>query len=361
MKTTLKMGLLPPLCLMERVLRDGEPLADEYPLVFHAEGPGGVVSLDRENAVVSACSVLGRELVGPHGRLSVGLIGSVSTAPEFRGQGAATHILRQAEAEHRRQGHVLSMLWADTPSFYYARGYRPVGRERVFRVTPEVAPRLPEAPGIRAAAAGDAAAIHALYEAQPVRVDRTPVETASLLRCPGMEVRVLEREGQIVAYACRGRGRDLQNTVHEWTGSLEDVLALLRVHREETGADQPLCLSGPASRWDLRERLEALGLESRVGPLAAAKLLGRAAAARLLQEQLGPESSVRVEPTALGAPPRVELVGPHGRGELTDDVLLALLFGTEEVQPEIEALGQSFGLDLSRLPLDLYVWGLDSI
>ena len=41
----------------ERVLRDGAPLADEYPLVFRAGFPGRVLSLGDEAGPRSACAI----------------------------------------------------------------------------------------------------------------------------------------------------------------------------------------------------------------------------------------------------------------------------------------------------------------
>jgi len=76
--------------LMQRVLRDGEPLAPEYPLVFRDEFPGRVIALGEGEEVRSACAVLTREFLIDGERVRGGLIGSVSTDPEWRHQGLAS-------------------------------------------------------------------------------------------------------------------------------------------------------------------------------------------------------------------------------------------------------------------------------
>ncbi len=50
---------------------------------------------------------------------------------------------------------------------------------------------------------------------------------STLLTTPGMTTAVLERDGAIVAYACCGKGADLQGHWHELGGDDRDLAELL--------------------------------------------------------------------------------------------------------------------------------------
>lgn len=345
--------------LIERVLRDGAPIVDEYPLVFDDAFGGRLVAVGEEGEPRSACAVLARELIAPALRVRGGMIGSVSTDPEWRERGLGTHLLVEAEAALHVQGCALVMLWADDPTFYLERGYCPIGIEHDFLVGADVVERLPRDEDVREMRAGDADAIHALYERHPARVDRSAVETGALLRCPGMTTLVIDRDGGVAAYACMGRGSDLHDAVHEWGGSAEDVLALLRAHFEGRFPDptehDALFLMAPPSAEELTRRLDHLGAVGRRGILALGKILDRGAAAEAVTRALEPEG--RLEATAHG----FAVHGPAGSGALDDDAVLALLVPVDEVRDGVRELLKHFGFAGARLPVEPFVWGLDSI
>ncbi len=187
------------LALMERVMRDGAPIAPEYPLCFDERFSGRVLATEEAGRVVSACALLVRDFACGARSVRVGLIGSVCTAPEARGRGLASALLRRAEEELAAEGCVLAILWADDARFYEERGWSPIGAEVDFSFEPAHEARLPGSAGLRAAAPDDRGAIHRLYTLQRERVERSPAETAALLAAPGMETLVLQRERDVVA------------------------------------------------------------------------------------------------------------------------------------------------------------------
>lgn len=354
------------LALMERVLRDGAPLAAEYPLCFQDAFPGRVLAHEEDGRVLSACAILVRDFA--IGTLSVrcGLIGSVCTAPEARGRGLASALLRRAEDELAAEGCLLALLWADDPRFYGARGWRPVGSEVDFALEPWHEARLSGASGIRAAAPDDRGAIHRLYTLHRERVERSREETSALLDAPGIETLVLQRSRDVAAYSCLGRGQDFARTIHEWSGSESDVLALVREHmlrsraRGENGAT---FLLTPSTAKGLHDRLRGCGVTWSEGVLAQGKLLDLQAAAALLGSVAGPEARISVESELSGGLPRVAVTlrGPRGRAELTPEDLLALLAPARGRRGRIEEVERESGLALTALPLPLFAWGLDSI
>ena len=339
-------------------------LAREYPLVFEPRFGGRTVELEREGAVRSACTVLARDFRVAGRRLRVGLIGSVATDPAWRGRGLATELLAKAEAELRTQGCLFALLWAEDPAFYLARGYTPFGAEDDYLLVNELIPLLPEPTGVRALAQGDVPFLRELHARHAAHVERSEAEFAALLATPGMTVLVRERAAAPghpalpVAYACLGKGRDLTDTIHDWAGATDDVLALVRAHLErrfapgETGA---LFLMAPPQAAELGYRLVSIGGVVRRGILGLGKLLDLGAAAALLASFVGDEVASASERC-------VTLRGPASGAELDFDALQALLFGGSELRAEVRTFLTRLGFDGALpLPLEPFAFGLDSI
>jgi len=345
---------------LTRVLAN-EALLAEQPLAFAA---GETLELVEEGEVRAACVVLVREFVLGARRVRGGLIGSVATDPAWRRRGLATRLLQKAEETLAARGCVFALLWADAPDFYLKRGYAPGGVENDYLLVSELAQACPAPSGVRALRPGDEPFVQHLYEHHPVRVERTLAETRALLAVPGMLTLVRERASspahppQVVAYACLGRGHDLADTLHEWGGASEDVLALVRAHLERrfpAGESGALFLMTPASAVDLGYRLLQLGAPTQRGILGLAKLLDGAAAGALLASVLGPSATARWNGHAL------VLRGPLGEAELELDTVQALLLGAAEVHDEARSFLARLGFERAPLPLEPFAFGLDSI
>ncbi|MEM7307060.1 MAG: GNAT family N-acetyltransferase [Planctomycetota bacterium] len=349
--------------LMERTLRSGAPLAQDYPLVFQDGFPGGVVALGEGSDVHSACAILTRDFVTPQGAVRVGLIGSVSTDPGRQGQGLATRVLIEAEAELEKRGCHLALLWADDPRFYYARAYRPLGCELHLTVPRSMAGSLPAAEGVRELRDDDTPAVHSLYLRHASHVARRCEETHALLACPGMSTLVLESEGRVVAYACLGRGADLADTVHEWAGAEGHVLALVRAHLDRAAErEQPaerIFVTAPTTAEGVASRLIDAGAEARAGVLGIGKILSYENCVELFASLLGDEGSAELRRTEKGK--RLAIRTPRGEAVLDDDLLLALLFPAFGLTEEVEDFRAAYGLSSAAFPMELYAWGLDSI
>lgn len=345
---------------LARVLANDTLLA-EQPLAF---GAGETIEIVEEGEVRAACVVLVREFVLGARRVRAGMIGSVATEPAWRKRGLATRLLQRAEETLAARGCAFALLWADAPDFYLKRGYAPCGVENDYLLVSELALACPASSGVRELQPGDEAFVQHLYEQHPVRVERTLAETRALLAVPGMRTLVRERASspahppQVVAYACLGRGHDLADTIHEWGGSSEDVLAVLRGHLERrfpTGGAGALFLMTPGSAADLGYRLVKLGAPSQRGFLGLSKLLDGATAAALLADVLGPTATAHWNGRGL------TLRGPRGEAELPLDSVQALLLGGAEVCDEVRAFLTRLGFERPALPLEPFAFGLDSI
>lgn len=350
--------------LMERCLRPGRvaSLAAEFPLIFDERFCGRVVAYEEKGDVRSTCSMIVRDLLLQGARLRVGLLGSVATDGAWRGRGLATRVLDEAEGTLRREGCVAALLWADDPDFYAARGYRAIGWEVDFLVPAAALSEVKTDAVVRALAPDDFAAVQRMYSLHAARVDRSPEETAALLNCPGMTTLVLQRDRDVAAYACLGRGADFPNTVHEWGGDQNDVVALLAEHArraQQAGHEGPLALIAPPSASVLRERMQALGAEVVEGVLAMAKTLDGEALAELF-DRFGGELHAEHDASQAAAA-ALTLRGPLGCRALSDEQALAVLFGVRGDRAAVIELEQALGGAAPRLPLAPFVWGLDGI
>lgn len=348
--------------LIERVFETNE-IAREYPLVFDANFDGDLIEVETEGEVRATCAILVRDLVVGPTKIRVGLIGSVATDARSRGRGLGTEVLEAAEKELRKRGALIAMLWADDLAFYAKRGWCAFGAEHDFAVPVECVDQLPRTQNARPATSADSASIHALYSCHDARVLRTHDETRALLGVPGMRVLVDECNGDVVAYACLNRGRDLTDVVHEWGGPVEDVLALVRAHLETrvaNGEAKPLYVMAPLSSTALVERLRALGAPHAVGVLAIGKIVDLPACAELAASSFEPAGyvSAKLHPAREAA---VDLCGPHGSCSLASVDLLELLCAARGDTTLVDACARALGVGRGRLPLSPFVWGLDSI
>jgi GNAT superfamily N-acetyltransferase len=349
-------GALP---LMEEVMRGGEALAPDYPLIF-GEGQAGRVAIAEEaGSIVSGCAILERELVFPGASPTVGLIGSVSTSAKHRGRGLATAVLERAEEAFRSEGCLFALLWAEDPRFYEGRNYQHVGAETDFVLTEELIPLLPESSGVRMARQDDFTGMHLFYTQHAIRAERSEAESLALFDTPGMTIVVHESGEEIDAYACLDRGHDLTGVIHEWGGDVEGVLACLRhllASRAASLGDQPLFLMAPLPAGGVGEQLSALGAASLPGVLGMGKLLDEEAA---IQYLLGAsEVPLIAKPGATAA---WILESPAGTVEMASSDLLAALFSPRGERELIAALERTLHTRFPALPWTPFLWGLDSI
>ena len=343
---------------MRSVLRDGGTLASEYPLIFDEAFTGSFVNAEVGDDVRATCATIVRELVTPAATFRVGLIGSVATDPDWRGRGLASEVLHSAQAAHTESGCVFSILWADDPTFYLKRGYLPLGAELDFRVQPDKLRLLPATDGVRKAKPADLHRIQMLYEAHPERVNRSETETAVLLEAPDLELLVCDANGDVAAYSCLGRGMDFTNVVHEWGGDPKHVLALVRAHmtrRAFRGDTSELYLMAPPSASALRDSMALAEAPSARGVLGMGRIASLSAAADLLARVIGDGAEVRTGDA------EVSVRGPDGERMLDVEELLQVLCAGEGDRTQVKALEEATGLELPKLPLTPFVWGLDSI
>lgn len=194
-----------------------------WPQLYRSDGEGTFYGIFDGDQLVSHCAHRFVTVHGDSGPFDAALLGSVATAPSHRGRGLASAVLNTALTDcANRVDHVL--LWAERPDLYARHGFVD-GRQETCLV---LARRPhPDLSGVRLAELGDHAAMLALHEQKPWRVERSARTMSGLLTTPGMTTVVRERNGAVVAYACCGKGADLQGHWHEVGGTDEELATLL--------------------------------------------------------------------------------------------------------------------------------------
>jgi len=232
--------------------------------------------------LVSCAQVFPRALHVRGIPVPTGGIGSVYTRPEARGRGVAGALLGHAVEDMRRQGFLLSLLFASRKEFYTRLGWTQwVGTRTILRPEKPV-PAAPAGLRLREfAPERDLAAVRAIHAAYSGGLPGTAFRddalwTASLRNAgnPAEEFRVAERAGEVVAYArATALSGFLMLSELGRRADAVDALALLVRTLVEPRADDPLARQGRPSEQvrafgvapalldpDLPDALDALGV-----------------------------------------------------------------------------------------------------
>jgi len=219
--------------LLDEWLLDGAVYGVQHtwPQLYRNDGEGAFFVRTEGDELVSHCAYRTATLVDGASERRVALLGSVATAPAARGRGLAGEVLEAALSSLDGQVDEV-LLWAERPELYARHGFEPSAKDRCLVLARR--PRREQA-GVRLADVRDHAQLHTLHEQKPRRIRRSLRTMSTLLTTPGMTTLVLEREGEPVAYACTGKGADLQGHWHEVGGRDADLALLIpeAMHRTD--------------------------------------------------------------------------------------------------------------------------------
>jgi GNAT superfamily N-acetyltransferase len=200
----------------------GASFFDDFP-VWDSPGVtriGGYVG-DR---LVTSAAVRTSYFKASHRPFKAGLVGAVSTHPEFRGQGLASHAVSLALNWAIDQGAALVALWGSEHSLYRKLGFELAGAQ--FR-TPLASLTLPRPAAGSPIGRGWVPSLFPLLQRRVGGCVLHATDEAWLARHKNVEWYWIGSPKAPRAYAALGRGIDLEGIVHEWGGEPEAVRELL--------------------------------------------------------------------------------------------------------------------------------------
>ncbi|PWU21335.1 MAG: GNAT family N-acetyltransferase, partial [Bdellovibrio sp.] len=266
--------------------------------------------------------------------------GSVVTEESHRGQGLSRQILQSCLEEATNQGCDIAVLWTQLHDFYRKMGFELAGFEESFVIDRPL--EVPPAPlEIKKGFQVAPEAILRLYQKHTVATHRTLEDFRSFLQIPQSQLYTAwSPAGSLEAFAVEGKGSDLTDYIHEWSGSIPALFALFNFILSEK--KRSFVLIAPRHSVQLMKAFQHQGVFHHEGFLGMIKILKR--------EQL--IAKVDRACKALGIP------GPDVK-TLTEAALVRLFFGPwSETEPTL--LSPQL-MSLNVLPLRFWLWGWDSV
>lgn len=335
-------------------------VADEYPTTVNIQNLQNFRIIKDERKILSHALVKPIMIKTRRGLFKVGCIGSVVTSDESRNQGLSQSILKECLTAIEQQGCEIAILWTNLYDFYRKLGFELAGTEisiLVDKPLPVIAPQFTITQNNKV----DPAALFRLYGMHSVSSIRTLDEFEKYLKIPNCRLYTAwTKDGRLDSYVVEGKGADLQGYIHEWGGTVDGILALVN-HVRKT-LNKPITLISPVHAQNLIRKLEALGCKRVEGFLGMMKITNPQSlfnkVVRNARQEWGVENFVLEK--------RADGFFYYGVGQnifKTDSEIdiVRLLFGPtkpsklHDAGPEINAL-----LD-KMLPLEMWVWGWDSV
>ncbi len=334
-------------------------IAAEYPTAFAPQNIHNMRIIADDEKVVSHAVLKPLVIKSPHVIFKVGAIGSVVTDQGHRGQGLSTQVIQDCLKLAGDQSCDIAILWTDLFDFYRRMGFELAGTEMSFVIEDEF--EMPQQTGLRFStdARISPEAIFRLYSSHSVNSVRTIEETRKFLSIPQTKVYTCwESDGQLAAYAIEGKGIDLGGYLHEWGGSTTKLLALLSFIRKQKA--QPVTLICPLHATNLISHLQKLPVTMNQGFLGMIKLVQFDQFAGKIKRAFRAEGIADI---VLEKHPDYYLFG-IGQDLFTlknETDVVRLLFGPVDYK----ALGMFKDETCDKLskvlPLNLWIWGWDSI
>lgn len=333
-------------------------ISSEYPTAFSPNNVHNIRIITDEERIVSHAVLKPLIIKSPHAIYKVGAIGSVVTDPQHRSQGLSTSIITDCLDEASRQQCDVAILWTDLYDFYRRMGFELAGTEISLLLENPLGAshnglRFSDDPRV------SPEALSRLYSAHTVASVRSVEDIRKFLAIPRTRVYTAwQSNGQLAAYAVEGKGADLSGYIHEWGGSVTDILALLTWIQQNH--KPKLTLIAPRHSQNLIRELQARGAFLNEGFLGMMKILNF--------DQLA--AKIKRSFRSLGVS---QIVLERGNGHFLFGIgeelftleseadVCRLLFGPVRID-ELDMLSAETRAKLGLvLPLQFWLWGWDSI
>ncbi|MBI3911938.1 MAG: GNAT family N-acetyltransferase [Armatimonadetes bacterium] len=233
--------------LADRVFRSRRSgaMEKEYPLLFHPDNLEQLRVIRAQGRPVSHVGVCLREGVILGCRMGVASIGSVATAPDYRGGGMASALMEDARRHSLERG-VSLMLISGGRGLYHRLGYVPAGRFASLVAPAGTAPMTSGQP--RPCAAGDILTVVGFHQREPVRYIRSLDDWRRLLNAGNLmnhpaDLWIIEDGGVPVGYVATqqpssGPGPRSPVRAYEFAGARRAVAEALPTLAAHYGAEE---------------------------------------------------------------------------------------------------------------------------
>lgn len=333
-------------------------IAAEYPTAFSSNNLHNMRIIAGESCVLSHAVLKPLIIKSPHVIFKVGAIGSVVTDDQHQGQGYSTQIIKDCLKSATDQSCDIAILWTDLFDFYRRMGFELAGSEVSFVIEDNF-----DVPPVNLTFSTDNRiapdAIYRLYAAHSVNSVRTIEETRKFLSIPQTKVYTAwEPNGQLAAYAIEGKGVDLGGYIHEWGGSVSKLMALLSFIRAHKG--QPYTIICPRHSHNLIQALENKPVTKNNGFLGMIKLVNFEQLSAKIKRAFRAEGVADIV-LEKHADHFVFGIGQDLYTIKNETDMVRLLFGPVDYRA-IGIFKEETVLKFEKiLPLNLWVWGWDSI
>ena len=293
----------------------------------------------------------------PAGLFKVAGVGSVVTSSDRRNEGLSSKTIESCLEAARAHGCEFAILWTNIYEFYRRFGFELAGSEQSALIDKELPPgdgKMKIIEGNKVAAE----AIHRLYNQHTVISLRTVEETRKFLQIPNSRVYTAwDAKGQLKAYAIEGKGADLSGYIHEWGGGVSALMPLF-AHIRRAQA-RPITVIVPRHAQNLIRAFGEHKISINEGFLGMIKILNHK---NLFAKIKRHARHLGIADLVLDQQDGKFYFGTKEHVFMTESEhdIVRLVFGPQKAS-QIHNFGEGATALEEVLPLNLWVWGWDSI
>ena len=333
-------------------------IENEYPLAIGPHNKENMFVIKDENSIISHALAKYLVLKTPLGLIKVATIGSVVTNESFRNQGYSQKVLKSCLDKATQDHCDLAILWTDLYDFYRQLGFELAGSEYSYRLDTPLPQENTQLKYIKGSSIS-AEALLKVFSQHTVSSVRSLEDIRKFLKIPNSNVySAWDTSGQLKAYAIEGKGADLTGYIHEWGGSVTDLLSLLRFMQDHQ--KNKLTLIASHHNQGLVRKLESLGLNHHSGYLGMIKLLKPDA---LFKKVTQLAQGVTHKNFYIKAQGEKFIFGVDNKSYETNNEqdIVQILFGPQKASDLFNFDEKTKDVMEAVFPLPLWIWGWDSV
>ena len=267
--------------LINRVFREGadQDIRTDYPIVFNPSQTEYMRIIKVDGKVVAQVPVVGREVVAPGDRFTIGIISPTVTHPDYRRKGYATLCLRDCIRKMEEKDWPVSVLWTAIPTFpfYQHSDYEAVAPQGwMYRLCAKdhhlFEPGAFEIVRYDPAKTEHLDAIMRIHNAEPYRILRSRGQYEALFSLPKITTYLAVKGKEITAYLMFGKAMNKPGLI-EGGGSMAALESLVGYVLAQQTADQGTQVLVPLTPNALKQLLDTKMPGTR-GPIEEADGVG---------------------------------------------------------------------------------------